>query len=99
MFTPLFKPVRAKTKVYLYLNYPKLPLASPGILRLRKGFKDGGIVKAVADLGEGPGGPPSPLLLGQTEARRAEKKNLDAAPPPPLCKGLDNPPSPGFANN
>ena len=41
-----------------------------------------GIVKAVADLGEGPGGPPPPpLLLGQTDARRAEKKIWDAAPP------------------
>ena len=42
---------------------------------------------AVADLGEGPGGPappPSPLppllFLGQTEARRAEKKILGDRP-------------------
>ena len=33
-------------------------------------------VNTVADLGEGPGGPPTPpsLFLNQTEAQRAEKK-------------------------
>ena len=31
---------------------------------------------SVADPGEGPGGPTTPLLLDQTEARRAEKKSL-----------------------
>ena len=39
-------------------------------------------------------GTPPPLLLGQTEARRAEKKILDAAPP--LSKGLDDPHPPRF---
>ena len=32
------------------------------------------LMPPVADPGEGPGGPP-PLFLGQTEARRVEKKN------------------------
>jgi len=36
----------------------------------------------VADPGEGPGGPASPLFLDQTEARRAEKMFLETAHPP-----------------
>ena len=36
----------------------------------------------------GLGGPPS-LFLDQTEAQRAEKKNLRPPPPPPLSEGLD----------
>ena len=44
----------------------------------------------VADLGEGPGGPPPPLsFLDQNEARRAEKKIFEAAPPPPLSQGVE----------
>ena len=43
---------------------------------------------AVADPGEGPGGPslPLPLFLDQTEAQRAEKKCFGdrPQPPPPL---------------
>ena len=57
---------------------------------------------AVADPGEGPGGPGGrgpPLFLDQTEAQRAEKKNIwDQDPlsqglddPPPLSEGLDLP--------
>lgn len=57
MFTPLFKPVRAKTKVYFYLNYRKLSLVSPGIIRLRKGFKEGKIFLDTAR-------PPLPLSKG-----------------------------------
>ena len=55
---------------------------------------------AVADPGEGPGGPSLPLLLDQTEAPGAEKnfwetvpplsKGLyDRSPPRPLSRGLD----------
>ena len=39
---------------------------------------------SVADPGEGPGGPTTPLLLDQTEARRAEKKILETGRPPYL---------------
>ena len=57
---------------------------------------------AVADLGEGPGGPGLPLFLDQTETRRAEKNFFSRPPPspylrvwmtapPPLSKGLDPP--------
>ena len=48
---------------------------------------------AVADPGEGRGGPscPPPQFLDQTEARRAEKLFLET--PPPLSQGLD----PGLA--
>ena len=40
---------------------------------------------AVADPGEGPGGPslPLPLFLDQTEAQRAEKKCFGDRPQPP----------------
>ena len=50
----------------------------------------------VADPGEGPGEPaPTPLFLDQNEARRAEKKFLETAPP--LSQGLDDrPPSPPY---
>ena len=49
---------------------------------------------AVADLGEGPGGPGLPLFLDQTEARRAEKKIFFKTAPLPLSQGLDDrPPS------
>ena len=52
----------------------------------------------VADPGEGPGGPGTPLFSDQTMARRAEKKHFgDRFPPPPLTQGLDDrlpPPSP-----
>ena len=48
----------------------------------------------VATPGEGPGGPARPLILDQTEARRAEKFFFATAPPPPpdLSQGLDNRP-------
>ena len=56
----------------------------------------------VAGPGEGPGGAVPPLFLDQTEARRAEKKNLETTPPLPpylrvwmrashLSEGLDPP--------
>ena len=38
---------------------------------------------SVADPGEGPGGPWSPLFLNQKEARRAKKHFLETVPPPP----------------
>ena len=48
----------------------------------------------VADPGEGPGGPsPPPLVLDQTEARRAQKNFLEAALPT-LSQGLDDRPPP-----
>ena len=40
--------------------------------------------RAVADPGEGPGGPVPPLFLDQTEAKRVEKIFLETAPPPAL---------------
>ena len=43
----------------------------------------------VADLGEGPGGPPPLSFLDQNEALRAEKNFFEAAPPPPLSQGVD----------
>ena len=46
----------------------------------------------VAGPGEGPGGSGSPLVLAQTEARRAEKIKFETAPPPLLSQGLDDPP-------
>ena len=53
----------------------------------------------MATPGEGPGGPARPLILDQTEARRAEKIFFATAPPPPpprdLSQGLDN--RPGYA--
>ena len=54
----------------------------------------------VVDPGEGPGGTRTPLLLAQTEARRAEKIFFETDPPlsqglddrgPPLSEGLDPP--------
>ena len=47
----------------------------------------------MTDLGEGPGGPP-PLVLDQTEARRAEKKFFLRLSPPLLSQGLMTGPSP-----
>ena len=35
---------------------------------------------------------PTPLFLDQNEARRADKKNFESAPP--LSQGLDEPPPP-----
>ena len=47
----------------------------------------------VADPGEGPGGAAPPLVLDQTEALTAEKKNFSTPPPPPaLSKGQDDRP-------
>ena len=56
----------------------------------QSGRQTGG-ASAVADPGEGPGGPGRPSFLDQNEARKAEKKIfLAAAPPPPrLSQGLD----------
>ena len=45
---------------------------------------------SVADPGEGPGGPTPPLLLDQTEARRAEQKIW--RPGLRLAQDLDDPP-------
>ena len=42
----------------------------------------------MTDLGEGPGGPP-PLVLDQTEARRAEKIFF-LRPSPPVISGSDD---------
>ena len=36
-------------------------------------------------------GPPSPLLLDQTEARGAKKNFFETCAPPPLSEGLDTP--------
>ena len=44
----------------------------------------------VADPGEGPGGPGTPLFSDQTVARRAEKKHFGDRFPPPLTQGLDD---------
>ena len=58
--------------------------------------QQGRISLAVANPGEGPGEPASaPLVLDQTEARRAKKKFFGDHPPPPpspftpLSQGLD----------
>ena len=48
----------------------------------------------VADPGEEPGWPGSPLFLDQNEARRAEKIFFETAPPPPSSQGLDDLQSP-----
>ena len=42
------------------------------------------IIITVADPGDGPGGPGSPLIFDQKEARRVEKIFGDPPPPPPL---------------
>ena len=47
-------------------------------------------LKAVADPWEGPRG----VSLDPTEARRAEKNLGGETAPPPLSKGLDDPPFP-----
>ena len=49
---------------------------------------------AVADPGEGPGGPSLPLLLDQTEAPGAEKNFWETVPP--LSKGLYDRPPPSY---
>ena len=49
------------------------------------------IIITVADPGDGPGGPGSPLIFDQKEARRVEKNVLETAPPPPLSQHLDPP--------
>ena len=60
----------------------------------QSGRQTGG-ASAVADSGEGPGGPGPPLFLDQNEARKAEKKFFLRLPPPPrLSEGLDYPPAP-----
>ena len=48
------------------------------------------IIITVADPGDGPGGPGSPLIFDQKEARRVEK-NVWRPPPPPLSQHLDPP--------
>ena len=47
----------------------------------------------VMDLGEGPGGPGTPLFLDQTEAERVEKYFLETGSPS-LSQGLDDQPPP-----
>ena len=61
-------------------------------------FVHGLIKTAVADLGEGPGGPASPpLILGKKKEEMTEGKMAYRAsksrppPPPPLAQGLDPP--------
>ena len=59
------------------------------------------VITTVADQGEGPGGPGSPLFLDQNEARRTEKIFLYTGPsylrvwmtppPPPLYEALAPP--------
>ena len=39
-------------------------------------------------MGGARGAHPPPLILDQTEARRAEKNFFETAPPPPFSKGL-----------
>ena len=41
--------------------------------------------RAVADPGEGPGGPVPPLFLEQAEAKRAKKIFLETDQPPPTA--------------
>ena len=48
------------------------------------------IIITVADPGDGPGGPGSPVIFDQKEARRVEKIFGDR-PPPPLSQHLDPP--------
>ena len=50
----------------------------------------------MADLGEGPGGPPAPLFLDQTEARRAEKNVFWGLRPPYLRDWMTPPPLPPY---
>ena len=57
----------------------------------RKWREEGWVVWAVADPGEGPGGP-APLFLAQTEARGAENIFLRLPPPPPIISGSKWPP-------
>ena len=47
---------------------------------------------SVADPGKGFRGPALSLFLDQNEARWAEKKFFEAAPPTPLSKGVDDRP-------
>ena len=54
----------------------------------QSGRQTGG-ASAVADPGEGPGGPGPPSFLDQNEARKAEKKFFFEAAPPRLSQGLD----------
>ena len=56
----------------------------------QSGRQTGG-ASAVADPGEGPGGPGPPSFLDQNEARKAEKKFFLRPPPPTprLSQGLD----------
>ena len=58
----------------------------------QSGRQTGG-ASAVADPGEGPGGPRPPSFLDQNEARKAEQKKFFLRPPPPprLSQGLDYP--------
>ena len=48
------------------------------------------IIITVADPGDGPGGPGSPLIFDQKEARRVETNGW-RPPPPPLSQHLDPP--------
>ena len=57
------------------------------ILRLRAAFRK---VSTGGSTGGARGGPPPPLFLDQTEARRAQKNVLKTVPP--LSQGLDDRP-------
>ena len=60
----------------------------------QSGRQTGG-ASAVADSGEGPGGPGPPLFLDQNEARKAEKNFFfEAAPPAYLRVLITAPPAP-----
>ena len=48
----------------------------------------------VGDPGKGPGGPPPPLLLDQTEARGAGKIFFETGAPSPFSQGVDDRPPP-----
>ena len=50
----------------------------------------------MGDPEKGPGGPPPPLLLDQTEARGAGKIFFETGAPPPFSQGVDDRPPPPY---